>query len=97
MTDIPIACTLSSVEQRSRRFETAELARAALQSRRPVEHGELLSFDARAEPALRDVIAAEAECCPFLTLELRRAGDRLELRITGPDEARPIIAELFAG
>jgi hypothetical protein len=32
-------------------------------------------------------VAAEASCCPFLTLELR---------ITGPDEARPIIAELFA-
>jgi hypothetical protein len=41
-------------------------------------------------------MAAEACCCPFLSLELRRAGELLELEISGPDEARPIIAELFA-
>jgi hypothetical protein len=34
--------------------------------------------------------------CPFLTLQLRRAGDAVELTITGPDEAAPIIAGLFA-
>ena len=47
----------------------------------------------RADP--RDYVA-EAECCPFLSLDLRRDGDALELTITGPDEAAPIIAGLFA-
>jgi hypothetical protein len=96
MTEIPIACTLTSPELRVRQAETATIARRALRSRRPVAHGERLVFGLSAETALRAVVAAEAECCPFLTLDLRRAGDALELTITGPDEAAPIIAELFA-
>ncbi|WP_051324803.1 hypothetical protein [Candidatus Solirubrobacter pratensis] len=96
MTKPSIACTLSPAELRIRRHETADLARHALRSRRSVERGELLVFDADAESALRDAIAAEAECCAFLAMELRTSGMQLELEITGPDEARAMIAGLFA-
>src|SRR5690348_11653661 len=98
MTKIPIACTLTSAELRERRAETAAIAHRSLLFRRPVEHGEQLFFAAgtATEAALQAVVAAEAECCPFLTLDLRRTGDALELTVTGPDEAAPIIAELFA-
>jgi hypothetical protein len=92
MTDTPVACTLTSAELRARQAGTAELARRSLRSR----DGGLLVFDLDAEAALRSVIAAEAECCPFLSFDLRRAGNALELRITGPDEAAPIITGLFA-
>ncbi len=92
MTDSPIACTLTSPELRSRQAETAELARRSLRSR---DEG-LLVFDLDAEAALREVIAAEARCCAFLSFDLRRTGDSLELRIDGPPEAAPIIAGLFA-
>ena len=87
-----IACTLTSAQQRARRAQTAAIAHAALRSR----DGGRLVFDVSAEPALRELVALEAECCPFLTLELSRASDALELTITGPEEAAPIIAELFA-
>lgn len=87
-----IACTLTSPQLRVRRAATASLAQAALRSR----DGERLVFDASAEPALRELVTLEAECCPFLTFQLRRAGDAVELTITGPDEAAPIIADLFA-
>jgi hypothetical protein len=87
-----IACTLTSAQLRARRAATASIARAALRSRQ----GGRLVFDPSAEPALRELVALEAKCCPFLTLELARAGDALELTITGPDEAAPIIAGLFA-
>jgi hypothetical protein len=98
MTDTPIACTLTPAEFGARRAETAELARRALRSRRPVEHGARLRFAAEpaTEAALAELIAAEAACCPFLAFDLRRAGGALDLTVTGPDAAAPVIAELFA-
>ena len=87
-----IACTLTSAELRARRDRVTVLAERSLRAR----DGSRLVFDAAAEPALRELVALEAECCPFLTLDLRRAGDELVLTITGPDEAAPIIAELLA-
>ena len=36
-------------------------------------------------------VAAESDCCPFLTMKLR-----LVLDVTGPAEAAPIVQELFA-
>ena len=62
-----------------------------------VAGGELLAFagDAMTEAALRDVIATEAPCCAFLAFELRRTAGSLELAITGPDDARAPIGELF--
>jgi hypothetical protein len=42
------------------------------------------------------VIAAESSCCAFLRMDLRRTGDGLVLDIAGPQDARPVIAELFA-
>jgi hypothetical protein len=86
-----LACSLTTPRLRARRAQTASIAQAALRSR----DGQRLVFDVSAEPALRELVALEAECCPFLTLHLRRTGDAVELTITGPDEAAPIIAELF--
>jgi hypothetical protein len=88
-----IACTLTSAELRARRAHIAAIVRRSLRSR----EGERLVFDPAAEPALRELVALEAECCPFLTLDLRPAGDGLELTVTAPSEAAPVIAELFAG
>jgi hypothetical protein len=80
------------------RVQLAGLRREALLGRSPIEGGERLVFvDApRIEPRLRAAIDAEAACCSFLTLTLERDGHRLLLDITGPEMARPIIAELFA-
>ena len=46
------------------------------------------------EPELRELIAAESECCPFLEFDLRRDGAGLRLSVSGPGDARPIIAAL---
>jgi hypothetical protein len=96
--DTPIACTLRPDEYDPRVAELSAFAERALRSREPTERGERLTFDAgeEIERRLRAVIAAEAECCAFLTIELRRADDALVLDISGPDAARPIIAEMFA-
>jgi hypothetical protein len=96
--DQPIACTLSAADYVGRTQDTAELARRALRSRRPIPDGTRLTFEASAdtERQLRDIIAAEARCCAFLRMDLHPAEDALVLDITGPAEAEPIIAELFA-
>jgi hypothetical protein len=76
------ACTLTSAEQRARRAHIGAIAERALRS----TDGDRFLFDPAAEPALRELIALEAECCPFLTFALRRAGEALELTITGGEE-----------
>ena len=92
------ACSLPPAGLRERRAVIDEIARAALRSRERIPGGARLTFTgtADAERALRDLVAAEAECCPFLRLDLERAGDELRLDVTGPEEAQPMLAELFA-
>jgi hypothetical protein len=94
----PIACTLSASDYVSRRDEIAAIGRQALRSREPLAGGARLTFAAAGdtERRLREVIAAEAGCCSFLRFELGGDGQTLLLDITGPDDAQPIIAELFA-
>jgi hypothetical protein len=96
--DQPIACTLSAAEYAGRAQTTAALARRALRSRRPLPDGMRLTFAASAdtERQLRAIIAAEARCCAFLQMDLRAGDGGLILDVTGPAQAAPIIAELFA-
>jgi hypothetical protein len=96
--DQPIACSLSPTDRAVRKDDLGALARRALRSREPLPDGARLTFAAHGdtERELRAVVAAEAECCPFLSFDLDRDGDLLRLDVTGPNDAQPIIAELFA-
>jgi hypothetical protein len=47
------------------------------------------------EAELEEVVAAEARCCPFLTLSLRPAGEFLELDVSGPPDAQGVVDEMF--
>ena len=94
----PIACKLTASQAAQRAEQTAAIAERALRRREPIGGGQRLQFEAggELEAELRRLIDAEAECCPFLRMSLRRAGDDLELDITGPAEVQPIIEALFA-
>jgi hypothetical protein len=94
----PIACTLQPADYRRRNDELTALAQRALRSREQTDRGERLVFadSAGTEQELRAAIAAEASCCVFLELELERTADGLVLEITGPQDVRPMIAQLFA-
>lgn len=96
--DQPIACTLQPDQLADRKDQLSELARRALRSRAPIADGERLVFapGAETEERLREAIAAEAACCSFLRMELHAAADALVLDVTGPPEAEPLIAALFA-
>ena len=96
--DAPIACTLTPADYRERTAALATLAVQALLGRAPIHGGQRLTFtdNPAVERELRAAVAAEASCCSFLTLALRRVDGLLELDVTGPAEAQPIITELFA-
>lgn len=98
MPEIPIACTLPPDAYRARTDELGALARPALRTREPTACGERLVFTDTpgVERRLRDVIAAESRCCPFLRMELTRTPRGLVLEIAGAEDARPVIAQLFA-
>jgi hypothetical protein len=94
----PIACTLTPREYTDRTGQLAALAAHALRSREQTPAGERLVFadTEQTEQQLRAVIAAESDCCAFLRMALARSDEGLVLDVAGPQEARPIIAELFA-
>jgi hypothetical protein len=94
--ELPIACSLDASALADRAQELAALGRQSLIS---VSRGEgprvLLRFtsDEGTRTTLDRLVAAEAECCPFLEMTVREGGT-LELTIDGPDDAGPVIAEL---
>ena len=94
----PIACTLTPDEHRQRTGDLAALAARALHSRERTADGERLIFadSGDTERELRAAVDAEARCCPFLRMDLRRGADGLVLEIAGPEDARAVIEELFA-
>jgi hypothetical protein len=95
--DQPIACSLPPADLRARRATIDELTLEALLARAPIVGGVRLTFAAGpgTEQSLRALIAAEAQCCSFLRMDLGHDDDVLTLDITGPGEAQPIIAEMF--
>lgn len=96
--DQPIACTLTPTQHADRAAQLSALAREALRSRAPIAGGQRLVFapGARTAESLRAAVAAEAACCPFLRMDLHPEPGALVLDVTGPAEARSIIAALFA-
>jgi hypothetical protein len=94
-TDTPIACTLSAAEQ-ARRFAASDaIAGRWMLDATTTDSGVSMRFRAGAEHGLRELIAAESECCPFLEFELNRDGPDLRLTVEGPAMARTIIYDLF--
>lgn len=94
----PIACSLPPAGYRSRIADMRDLADRALLDRADVRAGQRLTFAAGhgVEDRLREIVAAEASCCAFLTFDVTRGADALTLTVTGPEDALPIIHELFA-
>jgi hypothetical protein len=94
----PLACSLRGEELANRRDWLGELAGRALGVTRSAR-GVTVAFpgDAELEAELRELAAAEAECCRFLSITVQHAGDQLALDIAGPPAARPIIDEMFGG
>jgi MerR family copper efflux transcriptional regulator len=94
-SNAPIACSLSGPDLSARLAEMKRLGQDALLS----ADGEgTLRFRADTETRARveAIVAAEAECCPFLDMHLREEAGALVLEIRAPQGAEPVIAELVS-
>jgi hypothetical protein len=89
---LPIACTLTAAELPERLAEMRAVGREAL-----IAAGEReLRFRPQARERLEAIVAAEAECCSFMTLALGEANGELLLTVEAPPGAEPVVRELVA-
>jgi hypothetical protein len=96
----PIACSLTTDAAGDRMAEWDALLSQALISRNPIVGG--VRIELRARPGVRAelerLVAAERECCPFMTMSVAATDhELLGLTVTAPDLAAPILGRMLAG
>lgn len=91
MSTLPIACSLSAPELRDRAAAIAQLGQHLVRAERDGARA-VLTFAPGHGGELRALAAAEARCCPFLTLEVGGA----TLTIAAAEDAAPVVEEFVA-
>jgi hypothetical protein len=83
----PVACSLGAAALEQRVAAIADVGAASLVSRTTTDGRHLLRFRAGGQTRrrLEGILAAEAECCPFLDLALMEEDGGLVLSIAAPD------------
>jgi hypothetical protein len=99
-SSIPIACSLSADALGDRETEWQALLSRALISRTSTPGG--LRIALRNAPGARHelehLVAAERECCPFMTMSVDTTDrELLVLTVTAPELAAPILEQMLAG
>lgn len=96
---IPVACTLTEAEMRERRRTILDSVRTAVRSVKPLTMGYTYSFEAKPEVVvqLARLVDLERVCCAFLTFRIvaEAGNESICLEITGPPEAKMLIADIF--
>jgi len=95
MVELRLACSLQPEAQTKRADLGRSITERWLTGWQATGRGAEMTFATGAEAELRELIAAESQCCAFLEFDLRSAGPELELDVTGPEGAQPIILALF--
>ena len=92
----PIACTLGESDLRQRLDEIAALGAESLIGREETGEGCVLRFrnDESTRRRLEQIVAAEAECCSFLELEINERDQDLLLALAAPGDGRAVADEL---
>jgi hypothetical protein len=97
--DLPVACTLADAELRERRATILDSVRHAVVDITSLPDGYLYRFDSTSEilSHLARLVDLERQCCAFLTFRIIVAAGRkpICLEITGPPEAKRVIADFF--
>jgi MerR family transcriptional regulator, copper efflux regulator len=90
-SEIPIACSLGAADLAGRLARMRAIGAAALLGvdRRPADA--TLRFRRSARADLEAIVAAEAECCPFLDMTLRDEAGAVALRIAAPPGAEAVL------
>jgi hypothetical protein len=96
--ETPIACSLTAAQMPARLAEMADIGRASLLGVDTVGRQAALRFRAipRTRERLEAIVIAESQCCAFLTFDLRDVSEGIELTVTGPAGAEPILDDLVA-
>ncbi len=96
-TDQPIACSLSQSELSTRLAAMAQLGAAALiEVRRRAVRAELVfAADAAVRERLEAIVAAEAQCCPSLTMSVTERGTAITLAVEAPEGAEVALSEII--
>jgi hypothetical protein len=96
---IPVACNLAAIGDRARHQSLSNALRAAVRGRAELADGFEYSLDLHicGVDDLREWMALERECCPFLQFELSVAGSDAtgRLVLTGPEGTKEILDREF--
>ncbi|HKP35705.1 MAG TPA: hypothetical protein VJT71_02515 [Pyrinomonadaceae bacterium] len=99
MSDLPIACTLSSAELQQRRQTILQRLRDAVAEVRELPDGYAYSFPAEGQwlQEIGSMIELERQCCPFLRFQLtvESNGGPIWLELTGPAGTKQFLEEIF--
>ena len=101
MRDVPIACTLSPDDLRTRRGTMLPGLMRLVRRAEPLESGYRYHFDAAGDvlAAITQAIDAERQCCRFFRFQVtvEQDGGPISLDVTGPPGTREFLAELTVG
>ena len=94
-TSIPIACTLTPADYRTRLEQIATLSRDAL--RHVEQRGDVLDLRYAPEAAeqVRALVDQERVCCAFLTFDVHETAAYVQLLVTVPAAALSAVRELL--
>jgi hypothetical protein len=95
-SELPLACSLHGAEARERLVQIAAVGEAGLLAVEADTAGATLRFRPEVRERLDAIVAAEAECCPFLSLDLAEEPGMLRLTISAPADAEPVLHDLVA-
>lgn len=95
--DTPIACTLTEAQLAERRFRVLDSIRGAVVRMVRLPNGYAYDFSKSSAilERVQQLVTLEHQCCGFLTFDVLLTHDSIRLKITGPETAIPIIANLF--
>ena len=99
MKPLPIACSLSSAELRERVASLLARFRSAVKTIEELPNGYAFTFEGgRKWIALAaEAMAAERDCCPFLTFEVVAQPDHgpFVVRVTGPEGSKEFLKTIL--
>jgi hypothetical protein len=95
--ELPIACSLSAADLPGRLAEMAALGDAALvEAQQDGTHAELrFAAAAGMRERVEAIVAAESQCCAFLTMRVTGEPDTIVLTIDAPEAAELVVRELI--
>jgi hypothetical protein len=92
----PVACTLSATDFKGRAVWLRELTERSLVSHRVDGERLFLSYQLDAREDVEKMVRQERECCGFLTYELTRGAESLDVIVTAPAGTSADAHALFA-